>query len=155
MAIGQKTDDKYILAVWTGEITRTSNGEMGKKNTRKFKPKRKKKRGLLPYSAILQLLYFLSTSTEKIVGSRIPIHEHYRTVMVNHVPLLVVKLIDIGHMEWPRVYINISFHGNPCHITEHTSSYIPYLKGNTWTSPSLNPIECQSPTINHCSIPIK
>jgi hypothetical protein len=76
----------------------------------------------------------------------IPIH--HRTVMMNHVPPSIMELEDIGHIEWPCIHVNICFHGNPSHVCQNPSTYIPNLKVQ-----SLIPVEYELPALHYSIIP--
>ncbi|KAJ6705409.1 hypothetical protein OIU79_010165 [Salix purpurea] len=63
--------------------------------------------------------------------------------MMYHVPPSIMELKDISYVKWPIVHLlNIHFHGNPCHASQHTSPYITNLEVQ-----SLLPVECKLPTL--------
>lgn len=72
---------------------------------------------------------------------------HHRAVMMNHIPATVLKFKDVSHIEW-TINVNICFHGNPSHVCQNPSPYIPHLKVQ-----SLLPVEHKLPTLHHCIIP--
>lgn len=73
---------------------------------------------------------------------------HNRAVMSHHIPPTIKELKQIGHVEWPSIHVNISFHGNPSEVSENSSPYITNVKVNT-----LLPIKYSLPTLYHASEP--
>lgn len=80
----------------------------------------------------------------------LPNNKHYRAVMMHHVPSTIMKLVNVGYVEWPCIHVNIGFHANPSHIGKHTSPYVTDLKINP-----LFPIKCNLPTLNYGIIPVE
>lgn len=77
----------------------------------------------------------------------IPIH--HRTVVMNHIPPTIMELKHVGYIEWPCIHVNVCFHGNPSHVTQDPSSYIPNLKVQ-----SLLPVENELPAPHYSIIPV-
>lgn len=102
---------------------------------------------------IFSMLYFSSIFALLPMNHllfHLPNNKHYGAVMMHHVPSTVMKLVNVGHIEWPRIHVNICFHANPSHICKHTSPYITDLKINP-----LFPIKCNLPTLNYGIIPVE
>lgn len=96
---------------------------------------------------VSDIIYHLLLSSMHNLLLHIPIH--HGTVMMNHVPPSIMELEDIGHIERPCIHVNICFHGNPSHVCQNPSTYIPNLKVQ-----SLIPVEYELPALHYSIIPV-
>lgn len=70
-------------------------------------------------------------------------------VMVHHEPPAIMKLKDIGDVEWTANYVMEGDHGDPSHTVQNPC---PHFKSLQW-KPYLPVVETELPSLHHCVKP--